>query len=102
MSNSSKLMIRDISRVKGNSETALPAIANRHLYKFYLQKLKKDSLKLSKGHFDAFAKLNLTAKIKLCLWEKHLTCSQVIFAESQRLNCLRYIPKLADEHDNIC
>ena len=46
VSNSSKIRIRDISKVLGSSEAVLPAINNRRLYMFYLQKLKNDSLKL--------------------------------------------------------
>ena len=65
VSNCSKLKIRDISKVRGSFETALPVIANGHLYMFYLQKLKNDSLKLSKRNFDAFAKLTSAAKIEL-------------------------------------
>ena len=65
VSNCSKLKIRDISKVRGSFETALPVIANGNLYMFYLQKLKNDSLKLSKRNFDAFAKLTSAAKIEL-------------------------------------
>ena len=64
--NTSKLRIRNIAKVLGSFEAALPSITNRHLYMFYLQKLKNHSLKLSKGYFDAFVKLTPTAKIELC------------------------------------
>ena len=64
--NTSKLRIRNIAKVLGSFEAALPSITNRHLYMFYLQKLKNDSLKLSKEYFDAFVKLTPTAKIELC------------------------------------
>ena len=76
VSNSSKLRIRDISKVLNSFEAALPAIANGCRYMFYLQKLKL--LKLSKGNLDAFVKLSSTAKIELYWWNKHLTCSQDI------------------------
>ena len=52
---------------------------------FYLQKLKNDSLKLSKDNFYAFVKLISTAKTELCWWDKPLTCSQDIFTESSKL-----------------
>ena len=83
--NSSKLRIRDISKVLGSFEAALQAVANGHLYMFYLQKLKNDSLKLCKGNFDAFVKLTSTANVELCRWDKHLICSQDIFTESPKL-----------------
>ena len=63
--NSSKLRIRDISKVLGSFEAALLAITNGRLYMFYLQKLKNDSLKLCKGNFDAFVKLTSTANVEL-------------------------------------
>ena len=85
VSNSSKLRIRDIPKVLGSFEAALPAITNGCLYMFYFQKLKNDSLKLSKENFDAFVKLTSTAKIELCWWDKHLTCSQDMFTESPKL-----------------
>ena len=47
VSNSSKLRIKNISKVLGNFEEALPAITNGGLYMFYLQKLKNYSLQLS-------------------------------------------------------
>ena len=55
---------------------------------FYLQNLKNDSLKLSKGHFDAFLKLTSAAKIELHWWDKHLTCSQDIITKSPKLTIL--------------
>ena len=85
VSNSSKLRTRDISKVLGSFEAALPAITNGRLYIFYLQKLENDSLKLCKGSFDAFLKLTSTAKVELCRWNKHLTCSEDIFTESPKL-----------------
>ena len=78
VSNSSKLRIRGISKVLGCFEAALPAITNGHLHMSYLQNLKNDSLKLCQGNFDAFVKHTSTAKVELCRWDKHLTCSQDI------------------------
>ena len=66
VSNCSTLKIGDISKVLGSFEAALAAITNGRLYMFYLQKLKNDSLQLSKGNFDGFAKLTSTAKTELC------------------------------------
>ena len=66
VSNCSTLKIGDISKVLGSFEAALAAITNECLYMFYLQKLKNDSLQLSKGNFDAFVKLTSTAKTELC------------------------------------
>ena len=65
VSNSSKLRIRDISKVLGSFEAALPAFTSGRLYMFYLQNLKNDPLKLCKGNFDAFVKLTSTAKVEL-------------------------------------
>ena len=69
VSNCSKLRIRDISKVMGSFDAALPAITNGRLYMFYLQKLKNDLLKSCKGNFDAFVKLTSTAKVELCWWD---------------------------------
>ena len=69
----------------GSFEAALPAITNVCLYMFYYQKVKNDTLRLSKENFDAFAKLTSTANIELCWWDKHLTCSKDIFTESSEL-----------------
>ena len=85
VSNSSKIRIRDISKVLVSSEAVLPAINNWRLYMFYLQKLKNGSLKLCKGNFDTFLKLTSTTKVELCWWDKHLACSQDIFTESPEL-----------------
>ena len=73
VSNCSKLRIRDISKVMGSFDAALPAITNGRLYMFYLQKLKNDLLKSCKGNFDAFVKLTSTAKVELCWWDTRKT-----------------------------
>ena len=49
----------------GCFEAALPTITNGRLYMFYLQKLKNDSIKLSKRNFDAFEKLTSSTKTEL-------------------------------------
>ena len=81
----SKLTIRDISQVLGNFEAALPAVGNGRIYMFYLQKLKNDSLKLSKGNFEAPVKLTAHAVTELHWWKNHVCALQSIFNEPPKL-----------------
>ena len=54
---SKKLKIRQIEKILGTFETALPAIKFRRLNMFYLQKCKNDVLKLNKGNYEGLINL---------------------------------------------
>ena len=54
---SKKLKIRQIAKILGTFETALPAIKFRLLNMFYLQKCKNKVLKLNKGNYEGLINL---------------------------------------------
>ena len=67
---SKKLKIRQIAKVLGTFEAALPAIKFGCLNMFYLQKCKNEALKLNKGNYDGLINLTENCISELQWWQK--------------------------------
>ena len=67
---SKKLKIRQIAKVLGTFEAALPAIKFGRLNMFYLQKCKNEALKLNKGNYEGLINLTQNCISELQWWHK--------------------------------
>ena len=65
-----KLKIRQIAKVLGTFEAALPAIKSRRLNMFYLQKCKNKALKLNKDNYKGLINLTQNSISELQWWHK--------------------------------
>ena len=65
---SKKLKIRQIAKVLGTFEVALPAIKFGRLNMFYLRKCKNEALKLNKGNYEGLINLTQNCISELQWW----------------------------------
>ena len=65
-----KLKIRQIAKILGTFEAALPAIKSECLNMFYLQKCKNEALKLNKSNYEGLINLTENCIRELQWWQK--------------------------------
>ena len=76
--NCKRVKVRDISKVLGAFEAALPSVKYRRPHLFFLQKLKNSTLRKCLGNYDGFCKLDEEIIKELTWWANNLNSSNKI------------------------
>ena len=68
LENKENLKIRDLAKLLGMCEAALPAVQSGRLHMWNLLKIKNNTLKMSKGDYEYKCTLNDASHIELRWW----------------------------------